>query len=82
MGDEKNGCNCISSKHSATELTVTMKSLAYRLFVVVVVVALLSGGSAVCDKKMNDIATEIVSVNSNWWSELPFAYHKELAVAI
>ena len=38
-GNEKlemknNGRNCISSKHSATELAVTMKSHAYRLAVV------------------------------------------------
>ena len=28
--------------------------------------------------KTNGKATEIVSVHSNWWSELPRAYHEEL----
>ena len=32
--------------------------------------------------KTNGKATEIVNVNSNWWSELSHAYHEELVVAI
>ena len=78
----KNGRNCISSKHSATELTVTMKSQAYRLAVVLQPLLLCWGEDQLFVTKTNGKATEIVSVHSNWWSELPRVYHEELEVDI
>ena len=53
MGNDGNGKRGIrNSKQSATELAVTMKSQAYRLLScsLATFVALLRGGSDVCDK--------------------------------
>ena len=82
MGDEKMGVKIYGSKHSATELTVMMKSQTYRLAVVLQPSLLCWGEDQLFVTNTNGKASEIVSVHSNWWSELPRAYLEELVVAL
>ena len=63
-GKWKHERSCISSKHSATELAVTMMSQAYRLAVVLQPLLLCWGEDQLFVTKTNGKATEIVSVHS------------------